>query len=141
MTPDKRLRALLSNQGVGDIAGNAVGAWEAFKCFGREVAGQEGVGLLFQVGTFNFSGEPLFYFDPVAQFETKDDEGEHDHYEQTHCELTAPAAETLRNTECTLWSFDFPTVDAFYRAVEALPEFQLAVKYSPYKVNVFHEAV
>ena len=141
MNPDQRLKALLTQHGVGKNVVNAMAAWEAFKSFGREVMGQEGVGLLFQVGTFTFSGEPLFYFDPVAQFEVTDDEGEHDHYEQTHCELTGPAAAALINTKYSLWSFDFATADAFYRAVEASPEFKLAVQHSPYVVNAFHEEV
>ena len=141
VNPDQRLKALLAQHGVGETAVSGMAAWEAFKCFGREVFGQEGVGILFQVGTFTFSGAPLFYFDPVVQFEVKDDEGEHDHYEQTHCELTGPAADALTNTNCTLWSFDFVTADAFYQAVEALPEFKLAIHHSPYSVNAFHEEV
>lgn len=141
MTPDQRLKILLSQHGVGETAVNAADAWEAFKCFGREVIDQEGVALLFQAGTFTFSGEPLFYFDPVVQFEVKDEEGEHDHFEQTHCELTGPPSSALQNKKCTLWSFDFATADAFYQTVEALPEFQLAVRHSPYKLNVFHEEV
>ncbi len=141
MTPDQRLKALLSQHGVTETTVNVVAAWEAFKCFGREVIGQEGVGLLFEVGTFSFSGEPLFYFDQVVQFEVKDEEGEYDHFEQTHCELTGPPSDTLGNTKYSLWSFDFATADEFYQAVEALPEFQLAVQYSPYKMNVYHEEV
>jgi len=141
VTPDQRLKALLSKHGVGQTAQNAVGAWEAFKSFGREVADHEGVALLFQMGTFTLSGQSRFYFDPVAQFEVIDDEGEHDHFEQTHCQLTGPPSDTLKNTKCVLWSFDFPTVDAFYRAVEALPEFQIAVLHSPFEVNAFHEQV
>src|SRR5207248_798657 len=115
-TPDQRLKTLLSEHGVAGQPVNAKAAWDAFKCFGREVASREGVGLLFQVGTFSFSSEPLFYFDPVVQFEVKDDEGEHDHYEQTHCELTGPASTALRDAKCSVWSFDFETIEAFYQA-------------------------
>jgi hypothetical protein len=139
--PDQRLRALLSQHGVTEVAVNGVASWEAFKIFGREVMNQEDVGLLFQAGTYTFSGEPLFYFDAVAQFEIKDDEGEHDHFEQTHCELTGPPSSTLQETKCKLWSFDFATADAFYEAVEALPEFKLAVQHSPYNLNAYHEEV
>lgn len=139
--PGQRLKTLLAQHVVGETPNSAIAAWEAFKSFGREVVGQKGVGLLFQVGTYRFSGAPLFYFNPVVQFEVLDDEGEHDHYEQTHCELTGPAADALKNVRCSLWSFDFATADAFYLAVEALPEFQLAIHHSPHSVNIFHEEV
>jgi hypothetical protein len=141
MTPDQRLKVLLSEHGVAGQPVDARTAWDAFKCFGREVANQESVGLLFQIGTFSFSGDPLFYFDPVVQFEVRNDEGEHDHYEQTHCELTGPASIALQDTKCTIWSFDFETIEAFYEAVEKLPEFRRAIEHSPYKVNAYHEDV
>ena len=56
-----RLRDLLKKQGApgSSISGNA--AWAAFKEYGREVFGREGVGLLVQSGVFDFTGSPLFY--------------------------------------------------------------------------------
>ena len=138
---EQRLKTLLVQHGVIGAAVSALDAWTAFKYFGREVFDDKGVDLLFQVGVFSFSGEPLFYFDLVAQFEVVDDEGEHDHYEQTHCELTCPVSEVLHSIQRNLWSFEFATADAFFQAVEALPEFQVSLRNSPYKANVFHEAV
>jgi hypothetical protein len=136
-----RLRELLARHGVSDTPASAVSAWAAFKDYGREVFGPESVGLLFQVGVYDFTGQPLFYFDPVCQFEQTDDEGEHDHYEQLHCELTCPPNEILGNTSASLWSFDYPTADAFFAAVEAMPEFQVAVQQTGYAVAVTHEDV
>ena len=136
-----RLRELLANHGVIEAPVSATKAWEAFKDYGREVFGPENVGLLFQVGTFDFTGQPLFYFDPVCQFEKTDDEGEHDHYEQLHCELTCSPNELLKSTNTNLWSFEYPTADAFFAAVEALPEFQVAVQQEGYALEVTHEDV
>lgn len=116
-------------------------AWSAFKAFGHEMFGRNGVGLLFQVGTFDFTGQPLFYFDPVCQFEVTDPDGGHDHFEQLHCELTCTPDESLSGVEASLWSFDYATADAFFAAVEALPAFQLAARRLDYHLSVSHEAV
>ena len=136
-----RLCELLAHHGAYETPVSAASAWAAFKDYGREVFGPGSVGLLFQVGVYNFTGQPLFYFDPVCQFEQTDDEGEHDHYEQLHCELTCPPNELLISTSANLWLFDYSTAEAFFAAVEALPEFQVAVQQSGYTVAVTHEDV
>jgi hypothetical protein len=141
-TPQKkRLEALLEAHGAITSPVSALAAWSAFKEYGREVFGPENVGLLFQVGTYDFTGIPLFYFDPVCQFGFSDADGEHDHFEQLHCELTCPSIGALNGMEATLWSFDYPTADAFFDAVEALPAFQTAVLQSNYTAAVSHERV
>ncbi len=84
---------------------------------------------------------PKFLFDPVCQFEVLDDQGEHDHFEQTHLEMSCELTDALKGQMADLWSFEFSSPDAFYDAVEALPEFQLAMKPLQYNLNVFHEAV
>ncbi len=142
VTPQiSRLHELLLQHSATGASVSAANAWAAFKEYGREVFGSEGTGLLFQVGVYKFSGEPLFYFDPIAQFEVTDDEGEHDHYEQLHCELTCPPNEILLNTSTNLWSFDYSTADAFFAAVEDLPQFQVAIKQTGYNLAVTYEDV
>lgn len=138
--PGVQLKALLLD---GGITGRSDGrrAWEAFKRFGRSYFGRQDVGLLFQVGVFSFDGTPRFYFDSVCQVAVHDADGEHDHFEQTHCELTCPVSDELRSVSRELWSFDFSSADAFYLAVEALPEFQVAARQPQYRVNVYHERV
>ena len=132
----ERLTALLHQHRVGHPSATGAAAWSAFKAFGREVFGPEGVGLLFQVGTFDFTGTPLFYFDPVCQFEVIDSDGEHDHF-------AAALRVDLRSRRIAQWrpSFDFPTADAFFAAVEALPAFQAAVRRVDYRLSVSHEVV
>ena len=136
----ERLAALLRQHGVRNGSTQGIAAWSAFKAFGREVFGPQSVGLLFQLGTYSFSGTPLFYFDPVCQFEITDSDGEHDHFEQLHCEMTCTADDHLSKINASLWSFDFPTADAFFAAVEALPAFQAAAQ-ANYSVAVTHEVV
>lgn len=137
----ERLIALLREHGVDGQLASGLAAWSAYKAYGREVFGPQSVGLLFQVGTYDFTGRPLFYFDPVCQFEIFDADGEHDHFEQLHCELTCLPDAPLRGIEASLWSFDYPTADAFFADVEALPDFQASIQRSDYALSVSHEAV
>lgn len=137
----ERLTVLLHQHRVDHRSASGVAAWSAFKAFGREVFGPENVGLLFQVGTFDCTGTPRFYFDPVCQFEITDSGGEHDHFQQLHCELTCVPDASLSGVEASLWSFDYPTADAFFAAVEALPAFQAAVRRVDYHLSVRHEVV
>ena len=80
-------------------------------------------------------------FDPVCQFEIRDAEGEYDHLEQLHCELTCPPTDALEDAQANLWSFDYPTADAFFSAVEDVPAFQLAIGQTGYSISVYHEEV
>ncbi|MEU6705434.1 hypothetical protein [Streptomyces wuyuanensis] len=67
------------------------GAWLAFMRFGRRrfdtASASDSDGLLFQYGTYAFSGRPMFTVGLTRQFEVNNDDGEHDHYVQVHCEL------------------------------------------------------
>ena len=137
----KLLSDLLLERSAHSSPVSGLAAWEAFKAFGREAFELPGVGLLFQTGTFDFTGSELFYFDPVCQFEILDHDGEHDHFEQLHCELTCEPRPELQTASAELWSFDFPTADAFFSAVESLPAFQIAARQSDYTVSVTHEDV
>ena len=121
----RRLSALLREHGVGDNGASGRAAWEAFKAYGREVFARDGVGLLFQAGTYDFDGEPRFHFDPVCQFEDTGPDG--DAMEQVHCRLTCAPDAALAGVQDELWSFGFATADAFFAAAEALPAFRAAV--------------
>lgn len=136
-----RLREWLALEGVCESSMSAASVWEAFKSYGREVFHADGVGLLFQVGVFTFSGPRHFYFDSVVQFERLDEEGEHERFEQLHCELTCAPTEATDGTQAELWSFDYSTADAFFAAVESLPEFHAATQATGYALQVMHEIV
>lgn len=135
----RRLAGLLREHGVGDADASGRAAWEAFKAYGREVFGLDGVGLLFQAGTYDFDGQARFHFDPVCQFEGTGPDG--DFLEQLHCRLTCAPDGALAGVQDELWSFDFPSADAFFAAVEALPAFRAAVARDDYAVSVVHERV
>ncbi|WP_369148990.1 hypothetical protein [Streptomyces sp. R44] len=66
-------------------------AWLAFMRFARRrfatAPTPDSDGLLFQYGTYAFTGRPMFTVDLTRQFDITDDDGEHDHYVQVHCEL------------------------------------------------------
>src|SRR5690606_33995784 len=108
---------------------------------GRSVSLGQGTDLLFQAGTYNFGGRPLFYFDPVCQFEIVGSDGDHERFEQLHCELTCLPSPELEGLNVSLWSSECNDVDAFYAAVESLPEFQAAVRQDNYRLRVSHEDV
>jgi hypothetical protein len=137
----QQLAALLHQHGAAGPQVAPALAWEAFKAFGRQVASHDGVGLLFQLGVFNFTGEPLFYFGPVCQFERLDADGEHDGFEQIHCELSCPPTTGLEGVEASLWSFGFASVEEFFQAVESTPQFKAAMAQPAYQLSVAHEFV
>ena len=72
----------------------ALDVWLGFLRFGRQrfdtALTPESDGLLFQYGTYSFDGLPKFTLDFTRQFDINDDDAEHDHYLQVHCELTYP---------------------------------------------------
>ncbi|MFG1805023.1 hypothetical protein [Streptomyces sp. NPDC049040] len=74
-------------------------AWRAFTRFARQrfaaAPTPDSDGLLFQYGTYAFSGRPKFTLDLVRQFDISDNEGEHEHFVQVHCELRYECEPTL----------------------------------------------
>ncbi|MCW8382450.1 hypothetical protein [Streptomyces justiciae] len=90
-------------------------AWLAFIRFARQrfatAPTPDSDGLLFQYGTYAFSGRPMFTVDLTRQFDISDDGGEHDHYLQTHCELRYECEPTL-NALGTFNSWFFHDADA-----------------------------
>lgn len=67
-------------------------AWLAYMRFGRRrcfnaALTPDSDGLLFQYGTYAFSGRPMFTLHLTRQFAVIDADSEHDHYVQLHCEL------------------------------------------------------
>ncbi|MDF2535542.1 MAG: hypothetical protein K0R18_1701 [Bacillales bacterium] len=111
--------------------------WNAFKSFGREsVQGEEEVALLFQCGVYDFTGEDLFYFDFVRQFDG------YSGLEQLHCEFVFAPTDELKKLEAAEWYFDSDgDVDDFYTMVENLKEFTNPLKLTPLKLNIYQEEV
>ena len=70
----KNAEQYLKNK-IAENASNPATVWAIFKEFGRKtVDGEEELALLFECGTYNFTGENLFYLDFVRQFATEDND-------------------------------------------------------------------
>jgi hypothetical protein len=92
------LHDLLRARGVDPIRPRSAGeTWEVFKEFVAIPFATDSDGVLFQTGTFSFYGQDEFYLDFLRQFEVGDEDGEHDHYEQLHCEFRFPVTEATRS--------------------------------------------
>ena len=142
MSPDRRFKEILSTIREDNKAiPRAADIWEAFKVYGREIFNSKGVGLLFQVGRSSDSLGGGFYFEPVCQFEVPDDDGEYEHFEQLHCEMTSTYSSDLEGIKSELWSFDFSTADAFFHAAESTPGFGLVMKQEYQKIDIYYEEV
>src|SRR6202022_1619795 len=85
-------------------------AWRVFKAFAATPVECADDALLFQCGTYSFTGEPLFQVDFTRQFIHEND-CEYDHMEQLHCTLCYAPREELRGMKANLWSSDFPSLD------------------------------
>ncbi len=87
--------------------------------------------LLFETGTFNFTGEKLFYFSLVRQFQFLDD----DEYVQLHLEVTyLPSAKTALLSDTHWGSL---TQGDFWETVKNSRAYRVAKELPMYQVQVF----
>src|SRR5438874_640639 len=82
-----RLHDLLRNAGVDPRNPTLIETWAVFRSFVEEPVETRSDGILVQGGTYSFYGPERYIFDFVRQFEVVADDGEHDHFEQLHCEF------------------------------------------------------
>ncbi|MFD0078497.1 hypothetical protein ACFVIY_39475 [Streptomyces sp. NPDC127166] len=102
----------------------------------------ESDGLLFQYGTYAFSGRPMFTVDLTRQFDISDDVGEHDHYVQIHCELRyecEPALDALGSSNSWFFHDANADLDEWLAAMEGHLELLLAR--GPSEIDVYKEPV
>src|SRR5262245_16190206 len=100
---EAQLRDLLRDRAL-DVKARPMAepVWIVFKEFAEQrsdATGPEADGILYQSGVFDFSGRDEFYLDLVRQFEIVDSAGEHQRYEQLHCEFRFELTEELRAFE------------------------------------------
>ena len=86
--------------------------------------------LLFETGTFDFTGKKLFYFSLVRQFQYRDE----DEYVQLHLDVRYAPSPATKRLSCTGWGSliegDFFTMvrsGAAYQAVKETPITEVAV--------------
>ena len=75
--------------------------------------------LLFETGTYAFTGEKLFYFDLVRQFQFLDD----DEYVQLRLSITCSPGSHTFGLHRTLWGK--PGDDSFFQTVRASREYKV----------------
>lgn len=86
--------------------------------------------LLFETGTFDFTGKKLFYFSLVRQFQYRDE----DEFIQLHLDVRYAPSPATKQLSCTEWSslterdfFDLVRSSAAYRAVKEMPVAQVEI--------------
>ncbi len=89
--------------------------------------------ILFETGTFDFTGEPLFYFSLVKQYEGADDE-----YVQIHIDvLYKPTKENAKYSDSN-W-YDDEEVDNFKNDVIKSNVFKTLQSEKIFKIEIFEE--
>jgi hypothetical protein len=137
---ESELKAMLTLAGLDFQSPSPSVAWTVFKSFAeRPVEGVES-GILWQIGCYSFTGEKRCHLDFVRQFSFHVD-GEYDHMEQLHLELTCMPTQELLAIERNHWAFDYPSLAEYFADVESFPEFQIALMHSPWSVTVQQERV
>ena len=136
-----RLKDLLGKAGFDNGNPDPKLAWQVYKQFARERVSCADDDLLFQAGSYRFTGEDLFYFDFVRQFTIEDQDGNYDHMEQLHIEFTRQPDQLLKKIKIDLWADDIDHSGSFFSTVESMSEFQLAISYPDWKCNIYQEQV
>lgn len=135
-----RLNEMLAAAGFSFEAPDPKLGWNVFKRFCAVAVHDVEDGVLWQIGCYDFTGEMRCHLDFVRQF-SFDEDGEYDHMEQLHLEFTSQPTAVLRSLERNAWAFDHASLDAFFVAVESLPEFRTALDHTEWLVNVRQEQV
>ncbi|MGW0544870.1 hypothetical protein ACWD0D_31865 [Streptomyces griseoincarnatus] len=140
------LRAELEVELLAKVELTTRAAWLAFMRFARQrfttAPTPDSDGLLFQYGTYAFSGRPMFTVDLTRQFDISDDGGEHDHHVQIHCELRyecKPALDALGSFNSWFFHDADADLDEWLAAMEGHLELLLARV--PSEIDVYEEPV
>lgn len=141
---EKRFRRKLKQSGIDLVRPILPATWEVFKGFAGETVDSASDGLLFESGTYRFTGTEQFTVSLVRQFEVVDDAGDHEHYVHLRCEfLYEPTDELRSHGSFNLWCFpsDGDSIGEWVDGVESRIEFQSAVRLVPVSVTVSQEQV
>ena len=78
--------------------------------------------MLYEIGVYAFGEPETFRIDLVRQFSFFED-GEYDRMEQLHCTIHYEPDDELRSLgSYDAWADSFATLDEFFRAMDARPE-------------------
>jgi hypothetical protein len=99
-------------------------AWRVFREFAALPVSAADDTLLFQCGTYDFTGHEQFHWNLTRQF-SFEEEGEYAGMEQLQLTVLYEPAPELRPLEVSLWSSDCGSLEEFFTEVEALPGFSI----------------
>ncbi|MFD5813077.1 hypothetical protein [Streptomyces sp. NPDC127038] len=135
---------------VGRLSGPSMteDAWSAFIRFGRmrfsTADSTDADGLLFQYGVYTFDGPDAFSLDLTRQFEVLDEDGDHAHFVQVHCELIyepVPALAALGDFSSWFFHDSGEDLERWLEALTARDAWAAIREQTPMKVEVYQEAV
>jgi len=115
-------------------------AWRVFREFAAVPVSAADDALLFQCGTYDFTGREQFHWNLTRQF-SLEEEGEYAGMEQLQLTVLYEPASELRPLDTDLWSSDFGSLEDFFSAVEALPGFSAPLAHPPTGSELFYEQV
>ncbi|MFD8966886.1 hypothetical protein ACFV0C_18130 [Streptomyces sp. NPDC059568] len=120
--------------------------WLAFTRFGRQRFDTAPIpdsdGLLFQHGTYAFSGRPMFTVDLTRQFGINDGDGEYNHYVQVHCELRyepEPALDALGSFDSWFFHDADSDIDDWFAAMAG--HLELLLDRGPSELDLYENPV
>ena len=87
--------------------------------------------VLFETGTFNFTGEPGFYFSVVRQFP----DGENEYY-QIHLDIQFAPDEINRSFKDVVWS-DFLEDESIFDYIRSSDAFAYATTHTYQTINIY----
>jgi hypothetical protein len=116
--------------------------WPVFQRFAARPSDCASEGFLFECGVYSFTGKPMFQFSFVRQF-TIEKHGDYDHMQQLHVIFYFTPTWELEQLRYEKWSFDFQTLDEFFRFVEGRTEFRAIVDSAvhPAEVEIYQERI
>ncbi len=118
-TARRRLRSLLKASGVDAEPIRVSAVWAIFKQFCAQPSEYD-AGVLFECGTYDFTGPSLFSLSFVRQFQLPGD----DEFFQLSATLYREPDGATEGAKTFLWSSSFPLLDRFFAAVERLEQFR-----------------
>ena len=86
--------------------------------------------ILFETGTFDFTGEPMFYFSLVRQFPNSDDE-----YNQIHVDVLYIPLEENKNFKQAIWNEEIE--ENIFNYIRESKEFNLCKEMEFSKVDIY----
>lgn len=117
-------------------------ALQVFQAFAEIPVACADDALLFQAGTYDFTGPELFSLYLTRQFTHEEEDGEYGGMEQLHCIIYYEPTPELRGLARNLWSSACASVADFFARVEGMPEFRIpAERHTPLRAELDQEDV